>query len=614
MKKEKTKKQKPKYGIISNCLYMVKMAKKADALRILWHIFLLVTSAVITNLCNLFIAPEILKRVENKSEITELILTILFFTLPLILLSALERYVNTITMWPRVNTRLEVVYALNGKMADTSLPNFESTEFKAKAEKASQAVSNNSGATEAIWNVLTDIFINLGCFVIYLLILTNVEPLLVIVTLVTSVLGYFVNKRINRWGYDHRFEEDKLSNELMYISKRGQDIPLGKDIRVFSMRPWIEEVYGKSRRLMDAFVRKGEFIYLFTNIIDALLSLLRNGIAYFYLITMVINGNLPASEFLLYYGAINGFTNYVISILDKSTALYKQSLDISRIREFIETEEPFKFEEGKSVKKSDFDSFELTLENVSFKYPEAKDYTLKNVNLTVRPEEKLAIVGLNGAGKTTIVKLLCGFYDPTEGMVLLNGIDIREFNRRDYYKLICAVFQKFSKLSVTLAENVSQTRDNINKEKVLDSLNKAGLSEKIKNLPEGIDTHIGKEVFEDGVELSGGELQRLMLARALYKDAPILILDEPTAALDPIAENDIYLKYNSMTQNKLSVFISHRLASTRFCDRIIFIADGGIAEEGTHESLLKLNGKYAELFEVQSRYYKEDKGGMLENG
>ena len=609
--KEKAKKQKPKYGIISNCLYMVKMAKKADALRILWHIFLLVTSAVITNLCNLFIAPEILKRVENKSEITELILTILFFTLPLILLSALERYVNTITLWPRVNTRLEVVYALNGKMADTSMPNFESTAFKEKAEKASQAVESNSSAAEAIWNVLTDIFINLGCFIIYLLLLTNVEPLLVIVTLITSVLGYFVNKRINRWGYDHREEEYKLINEMSNITNSCQNISLGKDIRVFSMRPWLEGLYKTTNNLMNAFIAKRESVYLWTNIIDVILSFLRNGIAYFYLITMVIKGNLSASEFLLYYGAINGFTNFIISILEHFTTLYKQSLEISTLREFTETPEPFKFEEGKSVKESDFDSFELELKDVSFKYPEAESYTLKNVNLKIKPGEKLAIVGLNGAGKTTIVKLLCGFYDPTEGQVLLNGIDIREFNRRDYYKLICAVFQKFSKLSVTLAENVAQTREGINKEKVLECLNKAGLSEKIENLPKGIDTHIGKEVFEDGVELSGGELQRLMLARALYKDAPLLILDEPTAALDPIAENDIYLKYSSMTEGKTSLFISHRLASTRFCDRIIFIAEGGIAEEGTHESLLAKKGKYAELFEVQAQYYKDGKEGKM---
>lgn len=227
------------------------------------------------------------------------------------------------------------------------------------------------------------------------------------------------------------------------------------------------------------------------------------------------------------------------------------------------------------------------------------------MNLTIHPGEKLAIVGLNGAGKTTLVKLLCGFLDPTRGRVLLNGQDVREFNRREYYSLFSAVFQEFSILDVTVAENVSQQAEGTDEERVWDCLEKAGLTKAIQALPQGLQTHVGREVYLDGVVFSGGQTQRLMLARALYKNAPILLLDEPTAALDPIAENDIYQKYDSMTAGKLSVFISHRLASTRFCDRILFLKDGVIGEEGTHESLLRLGGDYAKLFEVQSRYYQE---------
>ena len=188
---------------------------------------------------------------------------------------------------------------------------------------------------------------------------------------------------------------------------------------------------------------------------------------------------------------------------------------------------------------------------------------------------------------------------------MLNGKDIREFNRREYYGLFSAVFQEFSILDVTVAENIAQTKENIDYEMVTDCIEKAGLTQMITDLPQGLDTHVGREVFLDGVLFSGGQTQRLMLARALYKDGPILMLDEPTAALDPIAENDIYRKYNDMTAGKTSMFISHRLASTRFCDRIIFVADGHITEEGTHESLLALGGEYAKLFEVQSRYYQE---------
>ena len=237
----------------------------------------------------------------------------------------------------------------------------------------------------------------------------------------------------------------------------------------------------------------------------------------------------------------------------------------------------------------------------------AESNTISHLNLTVHPGERLAIVGLNGAGKTTLVKLLCGLFDPTEGVVLLNGQDVRDFNRREYYGLFSAVFQEFSILDVTVAENIAQTNENIDTERLWDCIEKAGLTDTVQKLPDGLQTHVGREVYLDGVLFSGGQTQRLMLARALYKDGPILMLDEPTAALDPIAENDIYMKYNEMTRGKTSLFISHRLASTRFCDRIIFVADGNIAEEGTHEDLLALGGEYAKLFEVQSRYYREGK-------
>lgn len=227
------------------------------------------------------------------------------------------------------------------------------------------------------------------------------------------------------------------------------------------------------------------------------------------------------------------------------------------------------------------------------------------MNLTIHPGEKLAVVGLNGAGKTTLVKLLCGLLDPTKGQVLLNGQDIRTFNRREYYELFSAVFQNYSLLDVSLGENVSQTPENGDERKIWKCLEKAGLTQAVEKLPDKLDTHIGREVYLDGILLSGGQTQRLMLARALYKDGSILFLDEPSAALDPLAEHDIYMKYSEMTKGRTSLFISHRLASTRFCDRILYLEHGTILEEGTHEELLNLGGAYAELFEVQSRYYQE---------
>ena len=334
---------------------------------------------------------------------------------------------------------------------------------------------------------------------------------------------------------------------------------------------------------------------------------MRNGAAYAYLIWLTLTQGLSVAQFLLYFGAATGFAQWVGGILEKFAKLRKQCLDISTVREFLEYPEPFRFEDGTPLEKRLDIPYELRLEHVSYRYPGAEKNTIDGMDLTIHPGENLAIVGLNGAGKTTLVKLLCGFLDPTEGRVLLNGQDIRQYDRRDYYKLFAAVFQDFSVLSATMAENVAQTRTGIDEARVRVCLEQAGLTEKVRSLPKGLETQVGRDVYEDGIELSGGQTQRLMLARALYKNAPVLVLDEPTAALDPIAEDDIYQKYNEMTKGRTSLFISHRLASTRFCDRILYLKDGRVAEEGTHEQLMKQGGGYAQLFEVQSQYYREGK-------
>ena len=295
-----------------------------------------------------------------------------------------------------------------------------------------------------------------------------------------------------------------------------------------------------------------------------------------------------------------------MTILQSASTLYKQCQDISTVREAIEFPEPFTFEGGEALTPDPDGRYELRLEDVSFRYPGAEKDTLTHISLTLHPGEKLAVVGLNGAGKTTLIRLMCGFVDPTEGRVLLNGKDIRAYNRRDYYRLFGAVFQDFSMLAASVAANVAQRVDAIDMERVKRCVALAGLTEKIESLPQSYDTLLGREVYEGAPELSGGELQRLMLSRALYKNAPLILLDEPTAALDPLAESDMYARYNELTQGRSAVYISHRLASTRFCDRILLIDGGAIAEEGTHDQLMAAGGEYARLYEIQSRYYGKE--------
>lgn len=597
---------KPKYNLWQNTGFMLRTSRKyAKSVFPLCIVLALLSAG--KSVAELLIAPAILNKIELSASLGSVVFTIAAFALVLMLLSGLRSYVDTNALFGRIAVRSQGIYlSICRKYAETSYPNLLNTDFLALGEKASAACAGNSESSEAIWTTLTDLMTSCIGFVVYLALLTNLNLWLAALVAATTAVSYFASKRINEWGYLHRSEELELTKRIEYANKTATSREFAKDIRMFGLRGWLEDLWGSTMRLYSAFCAKRERKYIWANIIDIVLTFLRNGIAYAFLIGITVKNGLPASQFLLYFAALSGFAQWVVEILDKLSVMHKQSLDISTIREFLDWDEPFDLNGGERIAFEPNKQYEIRLDDVSFRYPKADKDTLSHINLTVHPGEKLAIVGLNGAGKTTLVKLVCGFLDPTEGRILLNGEDIRKFNRNDYYALFSAVFQEFSVLDVTVKENVAQCVDGIDETRVWQCIDKAGLTEKIQSLPKGIETHLGRRVFKDGVEFSGGQTQRLMLARALYKNAPILVLDEPTAALDPIAENDIYQKYNEMTHGRTSFFISHRLASTRFCDRIIFVDGGKIAEEGTHDELLKNGGGYAYLFEVQSKYYRSD--------
>ena len=597
-------KEKPKYNTAQNISWMVNIAWK-NRRRVLLFCVLTAILEVLLNLTQLYIAPEVLSRVEQKSPMWMLLTTIGVFTVALFLINGFKEYVKQNTLFARVDVRSAIIAKVAKKCNMTSYPNTLDADFIKMREKAHLACEGNNQATEHIWQTLTMLLKNIGGLIIYLTILSRIDAVLLLVVIATCFAGFFVSRYTNNWRYARRDEEEQYFQKKYYLRNKSESVELAKDIRIFGLQNWLNELLDQIHNLYLDFSLRCERVEVLADITEVILTVARNGIAYVYLINMALNEGLSVSEFLLYFTAVTTFTTWVMGILQEMSALHKESLDISRLREFLDYPEPFKFENGEDIPAAE--NYELKLENVSFRYPGAETDTIHGLNLTVRPGEKLAIVGLNGAGKTTLVKLLCGLIDPTEGAVLLNGKDIRDFNRKSYYDLFSAVFQEFSVLDVTVAEQIAQTTVNIDYDKIADCVEKAGLTSTIEKLPKGLETHVGREVHLDGVLFSGGQTQRLMLARALYKNGPILLLDEPTAALDPIAENDIYMKYSEMTNGKTSLFISHRLASTRFCDRIIFIADGGIKEEGTHESLLALGGEYANLFEVQSRYYQEGK-------
>lgn len=598
MEKEKKKKHS-----IYECVSFMFNVAWSKVKSVIFRCILLALTTVTLQVCQLYTTPIILAKVENSAPINELLVTILVITVVLLVINALLAYQKENVLYGRIEVRTNIVNLINQKCFTTSYPNTKDEKISKMQYAAHDVCSGNSEPAEKIWTTLTDLLTYIIGFIIYLYLLSNIDMYLIIIVMITTIIGFFINNYINQWGYRHKQQLETYDKKMNYIIRKGEDVKLAKDIRIFTLSNWLNSIYDSTLKLADGFIKKRELIYCFTCLVEVILLILRNGIAYYYLINKMLETSMSVSQFLLYFNAFSGFTDWINGILDNCMELNKDCLGISKILDYLQIPEQFKFENGKPIEKAD--GYSITLENVSFSYPGSDKDILKDVNLNIKAGEKIAVVGLNGAGKTTLVKLICGFYDPDKGRVLLNGQDIREFNRDDYYKLFSAVFQDMSIFALTVAQQVAQRVDDIDIEKVKRCLQQAGLMEKVNSLPKGLDTHIGKNIFLDGVELSGGQIQRLMLARALYKDGPILVLDEPTAALDPIAENDIYLKYNEMTKGKTSVFISHRLASTRFCDRILFVQDGKIIEEGTHQQLLDANGEYAKLFHVQARYYQE---------
>ena len=454
-----------------------------------------------------------------------------------------------------------------------------------------------------------DIAVNILCFFLYSGILASFSPLLIVLLTGLSLLSLLATRRAQVYENSRRNDQAQVERKLRYVVNTGGSVPFGKDIRLYGMGSWFRSLRDRLIGQSSALIGKIQNRYFGAGAVNAAVLLVRDGLVYGLLIGAVTGGRIGVSDFVLYFGAVTSFSGFVTSVVNSFGQLNGANLQMNDLRAFFDqTDEP---EPEHPAVLSDLHGSSIEFRDVSFSYEGGKR-VLDHFNLTIRPGEKIALVGVNGAGKTTLVKLLCGFYRPDSGEIRVGGVRLDRLRKQDRFRLFSAVFQDVFLPPFSVAETISlQPAGRTDRARVESCLKKVGLWEKIASLPYGIDTPMTRETEEQGVVLSGGQRQKLLMARALYRDAPVYILDEPTAALDPIAESETYEQFRTMADGKTVLYISHRLASTRFCDRIVLLENGRAAEEGTHDTLLRSGGRYAELYEMQSRYYREK--GAAEN-
>lgn len=598
-KKEKTK---PLYSLPSNIVFLLQKSWQLDK-TLLFATIARIPIVVLLPLLAAYLSRYVVELVSKGSSVGTLIAYVLGISAALLSLHLLNTFVSTKIYWRANGNRFLYILLCNQKIMDTDYDNIENPDGQTKMQKALSTLDNGNGGTQQIFAQFVNICSNAIGLVTYSALIVALSPWLVLLLFGMTVASYYVNKAHNYWVHRNKDHWVPVDRKLEYIRNKAGDFEVAKDMRLYGMSGWFKDVFAKLLVDRMHWTQKTEKRGFAMDAMGAVMTFARDGAAYGVLIYQITQNGITAAEFVFYFALISQYSGWLLGLIGSYNALQATSLGFCDIREFLDM--PDRFNRGKGVELP-VHSPEIEFDDVSFSYPNSEGNALKHLNFTVKQGEKIALVGLNGAGKTTLVKLLCGLYQPTEGTIKVGNVNITEYNRDEYYKLLSVVFQDISLMPISIAKNIALCEEQlIDNERLEQVLKLSGLYEKVQGLPDKENTLLLKSIHDHATDLSGGEKQKLALARALYKGGNMIVLDEPTAALDPIAENEMYLKYSELTSGATSIFISHRLSSTRFCDRILFLENGEIAEEGTHDELMRLGGKYADMFNLQSHYYKE---------
>jgi len=510
--------------------------------------------------------------------------------------------------YPRLTAlRIGYVRDMFVKLVTMDYKYTEDASFYERNGKAMDANSSNNNGVEAVYHRLFEMPAIALTMVALMVFIGRVSLLILMGLCINTAAVIWIRYSVSKYQYSRKKELSHSERRKKYYYNTTHDFGYGKDIRLYGFKDRILSNYNKEiQGYVDIYrqIYNKEYLLGFTGLLTLLLS---DSLTYGILIYKVVKG-MPIADFSMYLSSVLSLSLAMKNLSEKAAELIQEGQYVWDFYCFMDSDLGEKGGERKAIKD---DTLEIVFDNVSFKYPGTDKYIFKNLNFTIHKGERLAIVGVNGAGKSTLVKLMTGLFDVTEGEIRINGIPLKEFDRKELFSMFSVVFQDVNVLAYSLLENVACTSGNADREKAKEALEKAGLGDKLKELDKGLDTMMLKIIDENGTEFSGGQNQKLAIARALYKDANMVIMDEPTAALDALAEAEIYESFSSLVEGKTAVYISHRLASTKFCDKIALFDKDGLKEYGSHEELMEAKGEYYNMFTIQGRYYNQE--GALGN-
>lgn len=647
-----------KYGILKNIKYVMSAIWDYKRIVVLYMVIGSITQPCMQYIWGFF-TKFVIDIVQRQQAVGDKSLDALIrVVIIIIIVDIVLRVANTFTFnrnWPGfVEVRFRLIHRRIDKALSMNYETLEQPHILDMAMKAAQSTGGNNEGVEGLMHDVDNLARVIVTMVVSFAMIMVLDWRLILALIFICIINFISYRRAIIFDKKNVWDEmPPYWRQQNYMERCTQDFDYAKDIRLFNMKNWLHEKQHESFLVWLKLYIKGRHVWWQHSNVCAITGMVQGAFMYFVLIKAVLAPTDPLTigNFTLYISLCGAFSNALTSFLNQLGGIERNSMQVDDFRTFLDfdggdvegyriekTQNGYKlYEEMKEEKtekrkkektsaisnfeggnsegfekaKEKFAKGEISFEfrNVFYKYEGAQDYALKDLSIKFDWGEKLAVVGLNGAGKTTFIKLLLRLYSATEGEILCNGLDVKKYNKNDYFALFAPVFQNVEIFAFPLAENVSMLpKEETDNNLAYEALVRSGMKEKVDSLPDGVKTQLLKIIYDDGVDFSGGEKQKLALARALYKNAPIIVLDEPTAALDAIAEYELYKNFDELIGEKSALYISHRLSSTRFCDNVAMFMDGRLVEYGTHEALMEKGGEYAKMFEVQARYYEENGG------